>query len=48
MDNIPEMINAIGDLMSCIDELQQKAKKMENDTGNPFFRVLQILEHLRT
>ncbi len=31
-----------------IDELQQKAKKMENDTGNPFFRVLQILEHLIT
>jgi len=30
-----------------IDELRQRAKKMENDTGNPFFRVLQILEHLR-
>jgi len=30
-----------------IDELRQRAKKMENDTGNPFFRVLQILEHLK-
>lgn len=30
-----------------IDELRQRARKMENDTGNPFFRVLQILEHLR-
>lgn len=37
MDNISEMINAIGDLMSCIDELQQKAKKMENDTGKSIF-----------
>lgn len=30
-----------------INELREQAKKMENDTGNPFFRVLQILEHLR-
>ena len=30
-----------------IDELREKAKTMANDTGNPFFRVLQILEHLR-
>lgn len=32
---------------SCINELRQKAKIMSNDTGNPFFRVLQILERLR-
>jgi hypothetical protein len=30
-----------------IGELRLKAKEMANDTGNPFFRVLQILEHLR-
>lgn len=30
-----------------IGELRLKAKVMANDTGNPFFRVLQILEHLR-
>jgi hypothetical protein len=31
----------------CIDELSAKAKALTNDVGNPFFRVLQILEHLR-
>jgi len=31
----------------CIDELREKAKKLNNDVGNPFFRTLQILEHLR-
>jgi len=31
----------------CIDELREKAKKSTNDVGNPFFRILQILEHLR-
>jgi len=31
----------------CIDELRGKAKVLTNDVGNPFFRVLQILEHLR-
>ena len=31
----------------CIDELKEKAKKKTNDEGNPFFRMLQILEHLR-
>ena len=30
-----------------VRKLQQKAKEMANDTGNPFFRALQILEHLR-
>ena len=30
-----------------ITELRQRAREMANDTGNPFFRVLQILEHLR-
>ena len=27
----------------CIDELRLKAKKLTNDVGNPFFRMLQIL-----
>jgi hypothetical protein len=31
----------------CIDELREKAKELTNDIGNPFFRMLQILEHLR-
>lgn len=31
----------------CIAELRNQAKIMSNDTGNPFFRALQILEHLR-
>ena len=30
-----------------IDELREKAKELTNDAGNPFFRMLQILEHLR-
>ncbi len=31
----------------CVDELRGKARIMSNDIGNPFFRVLQILERLR-
>jgi hypothetical protein len=30
-----------------VDELRTLAKKMKNDTRNPFFRMLQIMEHLR-
>ena len=30
-----------------VDELRKKAKELTNDIGNPFFRVLQILEHMR-
>lgn len=33
--------------IQCIDELREKAKELTNDVGNPFFRALQILEHLR-
>jgi len=32
---------------ACINDLRQKAREMHHDTGNPFFRALQILEHLR-
>lgn len=31
----------------CIDMLRERANKQTNDVGNPFFRTLQILEHLR-
>ena len=31
----------------CVDELKEKAKELTHDVGNPFFRILQILEHLR-
>ena len=32
---------------SCINELKERAKTMTNDTGNPFFRMLQIIERLK-
>lgn len=35
------------DYTSCINELRKMARKRKNDTGNSFFRALQILEHLR-
>lgn len=35
------------DYTSCIDQLRKEAKKLTHDAGNPFFRTLQILEHLR-
>ena len=31
----------------CVDEIRDRAKKTTRDVGNPFFRALQILEHLR-
>ena len=30
----------------CINELKEKAREMTNDTGNPFFRMLQIIERV--
>jgi hypothetical protein len=39
------VVNA--DYTQCVNDLRDKAKIMSNDTGNPFFRVLQILERLR-
>jgi len=32
---------------ACIEELKEEARRTTRDVGNPFFRVLQILEHLR-
>ena len=31
----------------CVEELKEEARATMRDTGNPFFRALQILEHLR-
>ena len=31
----------------CVDALRKRAKETTHDIGNPFFRTLQILEHLR-
>jgi hypothetical protein len=32
----------------CVDDLIKKAKKEANETGNPFFRALQIIGHLKS
>ena len=36
-----------GKYKKCVEELRERARKETRDAGNPFFRVLQILEHLR-
>lgn len=36
-----------GKYKHCIEQLRAKAKVTINDTGNPFFRMLQIVEHMR-
>ncbi|MBN1584467.1 MAG: hypothetical protein JXA89_27425 [Anaerolineae bacterium] len=36
-----------GTYSECIDELRDQARSTTRDAGNPFFRALQILEHLR-
>lgn len=36
-----------GRYSACVDELREGARASTRDTGNPFTRVLQILEHLR-
>jgi hypothetical protein len=43
---IMEMDNVVR-LHKFIDKLRLKAKELTNDLGNPFFRMLQILEYLR-
>jgi len=35
------------DYSECINELRKKAGERSNDEGNPAFRLLQILEHMR-
>jgi len=46
IDGLELIINK--EYTQCIDELRIKAKELTNDVGNPFFRMLQILEHLRS
>lgn len=36
-----------GRYRECVDKLLERARVEAQDTGNPFFRALQILEHLR-
>ena len=45
VDGLEFMLNE--DYTHCVDELRDKAKEMTNDVGNPFFRTLQILAHLK-
>jgi len=47
--NMPTLVPVINKKYSKrIRKLQVMARKSEHDTRNPFFRMLQILEHLRT
>lgn len=45
IENLSLIIN--NDYSKIIEELREKARKSKNDVGNPFFRTLQILEHLK-
>jgi len=45
IDGLELIVN--GTYAKCVDELRAIAKNTTNDMGNPFFRTLQILEHLR-
>lgn len=45
VDGLELVINA--EYSRSVDELRDRARETIRDIGNPFFRVLQILEHLR-
>ncbi|QHE51691.1 hypothetical protein [Pontibacillus sp. HMF3514] len=45
IDSLELVINQ--DYTACVEEMKQLASENTNDLGNPFLRVLQILEHLR-
>jgi hypothetical protein len=45
IDTLELVINR--EYAKCVEELREKAKISTYDTNNPFFRTLQILEHLR-
>lgn len=45
IDNLDFIINK--EYTNCINQLREAAKKEKHDTGNPFFRALQILESLK-
>ncbi len=36
-----------GEYKKCIEQLRLLAKNTTHDSGNPFFRMLQIIEHMR-
>lgn len=36
-----------GRYASCMRTLQEQAERITQDVGNPFFRTLQIMAHLR-
>ena len=46
LKDVELMIN--GAYKACVEELRTQAKSTTRDLGNPFLRVLQILEHLRS
>ena len=45
IDGLQLVIN--GAYTKCVRELEAQAKQTNRDAGNPFFRVLQLLAHLR-
>ena len=45
IDGLELVIN--GSYKERIEHLRCRARREKQDTGNPFFRALQILEHLR-
>lgn len=45
IEGLESVIN--GDYKRRVDQLRMRAKRESQDTGNPFFRALQILESLR-
>lgn len=49
LQNISSLTLVINsDYAAAVEELRKLARKETFDSGNPFFRILQILEHLRT
>lgn len=45
IENLELIIN--GRYRECVDALRARASEEAQDAGNPFFRALQILEHMR-
>lgn len=45
IETLESVIN--GKYKHCIDELRKLAKETTHDARNPFFRMLQIMEHMR-
>jgi hypothetical protein len=45
METLESVIN--GEYKKCIEQLRALAKEITHDVKNPFFRMLQIMEHMR-